>query len=104
LNFNAALQSEWVFKQNNYPNNNFTTLIPRTQQTVLVDVSSTPPAYHLMHFNSSIDLKLSRKNTLNIGLNITNMFNTSYRENLNRLRFFADDLGRNIQLQIKLNY
>ncbi len=104
LNFNAALQSEWVFKQNNYPNNNFTTLIPRTQQTVLVDVSSTPPAYHLMHFNSSIDLKLSHKNTLNVGLNIANMFNTAYRENLNRLRFFADDLGRNIQLQIKLNY
>ncbi|OEK08898.1 TonB-dependent receptor [Flavivirga aquatica] len=104
LNFNTELQSELVLRQNDFPNNNFETFIPSTQNFVLVDISSPPSAYHLMHFESDITLKLSKKTNLNIGLNITNIFNSSYREYLNRLRYFADDLGRNFMLQLKLNY
>lgn len=104
LNFNSELQSELVFRQNDFPNNNFEVFIPTTGEMVLVDVSTSPPAYHLLHFQSDITFNLSTKTDLNIGLNMTNIFNTSYRENLNRLRYFADDLGRNIMLQLKLNY
>lgn len=104
LRFNAELQSDWVFKQNDFPNNNFEIFMPTTLEWTEVDVSSTPPAYHLVHFQSGITLNLSKKTNLNIGLNITNIFNTSYRENLNRLRLIADDLGRNFLLQLKLNY
>ena len=104
LDFNSEIQSELVLKQNDFPNNNFETFIPTTNEMVLVDISSTPPTYHLLHFQSDITLNLSTKTRLNIGLNITNIFNTSYRENLNRLRYFSDDLGRNIMLQLKLNY
>jgi iron complex outermembrane receptor protein len=101
---NANLQSELVLRQNDFPNNNFEVFIPSTGNMELVDVSSTPPTYHLLHFESDITLDISKKTNLNIGLNITNILNTSYRENLNRLRYFADDLGRNIMLQLKLNY
>lgn len=104
LNFNANLESEWVFEQNDFPDFNFETLNPTTQQMVLVDISTPPPAYHLMHFRSDITLDLSQKTKLNLGLTVFNVFNTSYREYLNRLRYFADDLGRNFMLQIKLNY
>ncbi|GAA4812284.1 TonB-dependent receptor [Litoribaculum gwangyangense] len=104
LNFNSELQSELVLRQNDFPNNNFEVFIPRTQEMVLVDVSSPPPAYHLLHFQSDITIDLSNKTNLNIGLNITNILNVSYREYLNRLRYFADDLGRNLMLQLKLNY
>ena len=41
---------------------------------------------------------------MEVSFNIDNLFNVSYRENLNRLRYFADDLGRNYNLKIKLNY
>ncbi|AJR04013.1 TonB-dependent receptor [Siansivirga zeaxanthinifaciens] len=102
--FNAELQSELVLRQNDFTNFNFETFIPTSQETVLVDVSSPPPTYHLLHFQSDITLKLSTKTNLNIGFNITNIFNTSYREYLNRLRYFADDLGRNFMLQLKINY
>ncbi|WP_100615613.1 TonB-dependent receptor [Confluentibacter citreus] len=104
LRFNSELQSELVLRQNDFPNNNFEVFIPRTEEMVLVDVSSPPPAYHLLHFQSDITLNLSAKTNLNIGLNITNILNTSYREYLNRLRYFADDLGRNFMIQLKLNY
>ena len=104
LDFNAELQSELVLRQNNFPDFNFEAFIPSTQNSVLVDVSSPPPTYHLLHLQSDITLKLSKKTNLNIGLNITNIFNSSYRDYLNRLRYFADDLGRNFMLQLKLNY
>jgi len=104
LDFNAELQSELILRQNDFPNNNFEVFIPSTQNMALLDVSSAPPTYHLMHFESDITLKISDKTDLNIGFNITNIFNNSYREYLNRLRYFADDLGRNFMLQLKLNY
>jgi iron complex outermembrane receptor protein len=104
LNFNANLESEWVFRQNDYPDFNFETFVPTTQQMVLVDISAPPPAYHLLHFRSDITLSLSSKTKLNMGLTVSNMLNTSYREYLNRLRYFADDLERNVMLQLKLNY
>lgn len=104
LNFKAELQSELVLRQNDFPNNNFEAFIPSTQSMVLVDISTPPPTYHLFHFQGDVRLKLSKKTDLNIGLNITNILNTSYREYLNRLRYFADDLGRNFMLQLKINY
>ncbi|WP_372757656.1 TonB-dependent receptor [Mariniflexile sp.] len=103
-NFNAELKSEWVFKQNEYPNNNFETYVATTDSYVLVDISTPPPAYHLLHFSTDVTLPTSKNTNLNVGLNISNLFNTSYREYLNRLRYFADDLGRNIMIQLKFNY
>ncbi|RED45865.1 TonB-dependent receptor [Seonamhaeicola aphaedonensis] len=104
LDFNASLESEWVFRQNDFPNFNFETLNPTTQQMVLVDISTPPPAYNLLHFRSDVTVPLSEKTNLNIGLTVFNIMDTSYREYLNRLRYFADDLGRNFMLQIKFNY
>ncbi|TGV04670.1 TonB-dependent receptor [Flavivirga rizhaonensis] len=104
LQLNTELQSELVLRQNEFPDNNFDVYIPTIDSEVLLDISSPPPTYHLLHFQSDITLNLSKQTNLNIGLNITNLFNTSYREYLNRLRYFADDLGRNIMLQVKFNY
>ena len=42
--------------------------------------------------------------TRRFGLTIDNLLDTSYREYLNRNRYFADDLGRNIVLQLKFSY
>ena len=47
---------------------------------------------------------MNKRTSLNIGLGVNNVFNTSYRNYLNSLRYFADELGRNIILQLKLNY
>ena len=101
---NLELQSEWVFRQNEYPNNNFEAFIPRTNSFVLVDISTPPPAYHLLNFRGEIDLKISNDNQLNLSLVVNNVLNSSYREYLNRLRYFADELGRNFMIQIKFNY
>ena len=103
-NLRLALQSEYVFRQNEFPNTDFPIYIPETETHEMVEVSSPPPAYHLLNFNSSIDFNFSEQSTLTVGFQITNMLNTSYRNYLNRMRLFADDLGRNFSVNIKLNY
>jgi iron complex outermembrane receptor protein len=103
-NIRLALQSSYNFKQNNYPDNNFDIYIPEIESWKEIDVSSTPDAYHLLNFNSSIDINLKHNSKLTVGLRVTNVLNTSYRNYLNRLRYYADDLGRNFILNLKINY
>lgn len=97
-NLRVQLQSDYVFAQNEFPDNNFDVQLPESIATV--DISTPPDAYHLLHLNTSIDITES----MFIGLKINNIFNTSYRNYLNRLRYYADDVGRNIALQFKYSY
>ena len=103
-NLRLSLQSEYVFKQNEFPNTDFEVYIPNTESLEMVEVSSPPPAYHLLNFNSTIDFDFSARSTLTLGFQVTNLLNVSYRNYLNRMRLFADDLGRNFLLNIKLKY
>lgn len=102
-NFTSKLTSEFVGKQNRYPNNNFETYITATNSNVLVDISTTPKAYHLLNFSSSMQFNVF-KTDLEVGFLVHNILNTSYRNYLNRLRYFSDDLGRNFTIQLKINY
>jgi iron complex outermembrane receptor protein len=103
-NLKISLQSEYVFAQNEFPNNNFEVYLPITETYEEVDISSTPDAYHLLNLNASMDFKTSKKSSLTVGLGINNLFNTSYRNYLNLLRFYSDDMGRNFLLNLKFNY
>ncbi len=103
-NFSVSLRSEWVFEQNEFPDFNDEVEDELTGETLVVDISTPPPAYHLLHFYSEATFPLSEKTTLNVAFGVNNIFDASYRNYLNRLRFFADDLGRNITLQLQLNY
>ncbi|SHH55536.1 TonB-dependent receptor [Winogradskyella jejuensis] len=103
-NFSASLKSEWMFRQNEFPDFNFEVTNASTNETTVVDISTPPSAYHLLHFYTEATFPISKKTSLNVGLNINNLLNTNYRNYLNRLRYFADDLGRNILLQVQLTY
>lgn len=103
-NFSASLQSEWVFEQKAFPNNNFDVFSAATNENLLVDISTPPPAYHLLHFYTDLDFKISKNTNLNLAVSVNNILNTNYRAYLNRLRYFADDLGRNVALQLQLNF
>ena len=89
-----TLESEYVSRQNQFPDNNFDLYIPRTDAFVLLDLSTPPSAYHLLHLKSSINLNEKTK----IGLRVNNLLNESYRDYLNRMRYYADDLGINFSL------
>ncbi|WP_338733785.1 TonB-dependent receptor [Mangrovimonas cancribranchiae] len=99
-----SLKNKTVLQQKRYPDYNFYTFNPILQEDVYVDISSTPSTYSLFSFNSSMTFKAFKEGHLKLEFNIENLFNTSYREHLNRLRYFADELGRNFNLKIKINY
>ncbi|NRB58989.1 MAG: TonB-dependent receptor [Winogradskyella sp.] len=91
-------------RQNRFPDYNFTTFDPILLEDVYVDISTPTDAFTLFHFNSSVRFKISDRSHLNVSFNVENVFNTSYRNYLNRFRYFADDLGRNVNLKLKFNY
>ena len=99
-----SINQRTVFQQNRFPDYNFFTFNPTIQQQVYVDISSTPPAYSLFGFNSSAVFHPFKKGSMQVEFNVANIFNVTYRENLNRLRYFADELGRNFNIKIKINY
>jgi iron complex outermembrane receptor protein len=100
------LQSESVFRQHRYPDFNFETdiIVDGEVVPVIVDISTPPKGYQLFHFYSEMKFKAFKKLDTTIALSVQNMLNTDYRDYLNRQRFFIDEMGRNIQLQLKINY
>jgi len=95
-----GIQSSYVGKQNRYPDYNFNIYIPEDNQWKLIDISSTPKAYHLLGLFAN--LNLSTQSSLSIRVN--NLLNTSYRNYLNAMRYFSDEMGRTITIQYKINY
>jgi len=102
-NFYASIESQFNARQNEFPNNNFTTYIASTGTYEPVDVSTPPDAYHLLNFSTGFDMNLS-ETKINVNFTVNNLLNTSYRDYLNQLRYFADNLGRNFKIQLKINY
>lgn len=101
--FELKLRSQYVFRQNEFPEN-ITVFSPEQQQEVSLQINTPPEAYHLLGLYSKASFDLNEKLKLTTSLTVNNLLNTNYREYLNRQRFFADDLGRNILVQVKLNY
>ena len=98
-----GLESTYVFRQNEFPPNIFV-FSPSEQQEVELEINTPPEAYHLLGLRAEMEFELPGTLVLHTGLTVTNLLDTSYRDYLNRNRYFADDLGRNIILQLKLNY
>lgn len=99
-----SLAQKTILKQKRFPDYNFYTFNASTQQNDYVDISTTPPTYSVFSLNTSAVFKAFKTGDLQLEFNIENLFNTSYREHLNRQRYFADELGRNFNLKIKINY
>lgn len=59
-----------------------------------------PPDGYLL-FQADIYMKIKK---INVGLRAENLFNQSYREYLNRFRYFADDTGRNISIRFGFDF
>jgi iron complex outermembrane receptor protein len=102
----VELKSEIVLRQNQFPDNNFTTnIVVNNELTpVLVDISTPPAAYQLLHFYSEMKFETFGKSNTTIAFSVQNIVNINYRDYLNRQRFFADEIGRNFQIQLKFNY
>lgn len=68
-----------------------------TPDSEIFDFTDAPEGYFLLDLSWNFGWK-----NLNGGITVQNLFNTSYRDYLNELRYFADEPGRNIIFS--LNY
>ena len=102
--FFVQLNSKTVLRQNRYPNNNFTEDIIENGKMVtkMVDISTPPNGYHDLGLELNWGPYPLNSSKVNISLSFDNVLDVSYRNYLNRLRFYSDEIGRNISLQIKL--
>lgn len=102
-----VLSNQLVFEQTRFPDDNFTTPVLNSDagnfEDTLVDISQPPEAYHLMNLRAEMPFELNFAD-LQVALSINNIWNTLYRSYLNQQRFYADEIGRNVMLQLKLNY
>jgi iron complex outermembrane receptor protein len=55
----------------------------------------------LLQAEAGTQVRVGRQR-LDIGLSGTNLLNTSYRDYLNRFRYFADERGRNLVLRVRV--
>ena len=100
-NFYVRLENENAFHQNRYPNRNLDVSFIENGNLVTkeVDFSTPPKAYSLFHFGFGLDVA----ENLSFHFKLNNIFNTEYREYLNRLRYYMPEAGRNfiVTLQYK---
>lgn len=99
--FNSGLDvrvsNQTVFQQTRFPDNDFSVDVPLDSggfEEATVRISQTPAAYSLWNAGMSYAFAKAELN-----LSINNLLNTNYRNALNRQRFYADDVGRDIQIQ-----
>jgi iron complex outermembrane receptor protein len=68
------------------------------------DFLPPPKAYILWNLQAGTSVRIAEKQELELGINIQNLFNTVYRDYLNRFRYYADDMGRNASLRLKWKF
>ncbi|GAB3269301.1 TonB-dependent receptor [Larkinella harenae] len=86
----VGLGNLWVARQHRVPANS--------------DFLPPPPAYALWNITAGFAVPVSEKHQLDVGLTVANVFNTVYRDYLNRFRYYADDPGRNISVRLKWKF
>ena len=67
-------------------------------ETGVIDLLPPPPAFHLFHLRIQQRVMLANGNAIHLNAATENLFNTSYRNYLNRLRYYAEEVGRNFSM------
>ncbi len=104
--FNAIIGNKFVNKQNLFPNNNSITSVIESGKKIdkIVDISTPPDGYNLFNLNFNWGPYKFVSSNIYFGLSIDNVMNKAYRNYLNRLRFYSDEVGRNVLFQIKIKH
>ncbi len=86
-------------KRNAYISFNHQFIAQQNRVEANCDFLAPPDAYNLFSIRSGLTFK-----HLSLGLTVSNLFNISYREYLNRFRYFTDDMGRNISIRVNYKF
>lgn len=80
----------FVAQQNNVPPNS--------------DFVPPPAAYHLWSLQVGSSYELPHEQKIVVGFSVNNILNTDYRDYMNRFRYYASEMGRNISLKLSYQF
>jgi iron complex outermembrane recepter protein len=89
-NTHLSINHLWTDKQRRVPPNS--------------DFMEPPAAYHLWAFVAGGACPLPKNQGLQWSITIQNLFDTSYRDYLNRFRYYAVEQGRNVSFRLKWTF
>jgi len=67
------------------------------------DYAPAPPGYSLWNAQAGMSVKMG-KQSLDITLSCTNALNERYRDYLDRFRYYANAVGRNVGIRLKMSF
>ena len=65
------------------------------------DYKAPPPGYNLLNLNASTTISIGGQ-PVTVSVGVRNALNTVYRDYLNSMRYFADEMGRNTSIRLKI--
>lgn len=89
-------------ERNSFVSIHFLQTLKQTRAPV-TDYAPPPDGYWRVDLEATHRVTLG-KQPLEVGLQVYNLFNVSYQEYLNRLRYFAVEPGRNVSLRLKVPF
>ncbi|MFY0591847.1 TonB-dependent receptor [Roseivirga sp.] len=70
----------------------------------IFDFIDPPSGYVNFALSGGFDWPMQNGHVLNVFVSVDNLLNNSYRDYLNRFRYYADDLGRNVSLKLSYTF
>ncbi len=77
--------------------------IPNDSSTKVFDLAPAPDGFILLNASVGFDIPI-RDKEFSLSVSGENLLNKSYRNYMNRLRYFADDTGRNFIIRLSYNF
>ena len=105
INFSEiSLSPSYSFKQSQAPitispEDLINRVVNITPETNIFDFKDAPDGYFLLDFSWRLKL-----NDFSASINVNNVLNTSYRNYLNSMRYFADEIGRNFIINFSYTF
>ncbi|MHA7099358.1 TonB-dependent receptor [Roseivirga pacifica] len=70
----------------------------------IFDIMEVPDGYVNFNISAGFGIPTKSGNPIDVFLSVENALNNSYRNYLNRFRYYADDIGRNVSLRINYSF
>ena len=101
--YNMALRKSFAGKYSPFIEASFTHVARQARISDDRDFTAAPEAYQLIDLAMGATTEIG-DNNLSLYLDVENLMNTSYRDYMNRLRYYTDELGRNISIRFQYQF
>ncbi|MFT6503544.1 MAG: iron complex outermembrane receptor protein [Crocinitomicaceae bacterium] len=89
--------------ENAYVSLSVTSVLKQSRVPENSDYVDPPEGYTVLNFAAGIDIPLKR-NSISLGISANNLLNVRYRDYMNRFRYFADEMGRNVSVRATIPF